>query len=46
MVRLIALLFVIGVLYLTVTNTQTEQESLGYTPSIITVEELPSKDNE
>ena len=41
MVRLITLLFVITVLYLAVTKKQIEPEALGYTPSIITVEELP-----
>jgi hypothetical protein len=41
MVRLIPLLFVIGVLYLlAVTNKEIEHEPLGYAPSIITIEEL------
>ena len=40
MVRLITLLFVIGVLYLAVTKEQIEQEPLGFVPSIITIEEL------
>ncbi len=40
MVRLIALLFVIGMLYLTVNKQEAELETFGYTPSIITVEEL------
>jgi len=43
---LITLLFVITVLYLAVTKKQIEPEALGYTPSIITVEELPNKGNE
>tara|TARA_B110000503_G_scaffold111120_1_gene166324 strand:+ start:636 stop:767 length:132 start_codon:yes stop_codon:yes gene_type:complete len=43
---LITLLFVITVLYLAVTKKQIEPEALGYTPSIITVEELPDKGNE
>jgi hypothetical protein len=34
------------VLYLAVTKKQIEPEALGYTPSIITVEELPNKGNE
>ena len=46
MVRLITLLFVITVLYLAVTKKQIEPDALGYTPSIITVEELPDKGNE
>ena len=46
MVRVITLLFVITVLYLAVTKKQIEPEALGYTPSIITVEELPDKGNE
>jgi hypothetical protein len=46
MVRLITLLFVITVLYLVLTKEQIEPEALGYTPSIITVEELPDKGNE
>ena len=46
MVRLITLPFVITVLYLAVTKKQIEPEALGYTPSIITVEELPDKGNE
>jgi hypothetical protein len=42
MVRLISftLLLTAVVLYLTVNKKQIEPESLGYTPSIITVEEL------
>jgi len=40
MVRLITLLFVIGVLYLAVTKKQIEQEPLRFVPSIITIEEL------
>ena len=46
MVRLITLLFVITVLYLLLTKEQIEPEVRGYTPSIITIEELPDKGNE
>jgi hypothetical protein len=34
------------VLYLAVTKKQIEPEELGFTPSIITIEELPNKGNE
>ena len=37
---MISLLLIISVLYLVLTKEQIEQEPLGYTPSIITVEEL------
>ena len=41
MVRLIGLLFIIFVLYLYANKEQSIDEPYGFTPSIITVEELP-----
>ena len=42
MVRLISLLLILGVLYLYTVQAQEPKPTVrGYTPSIITVEELP-----
>ena len=41
MVRLISLLLVLFVLYLYANKEQSIEEPYGFTPSIITVEELP-----